>query len=602
MNWLDISPIFLTLTVLIVALIAFIAEWLPVDLTSLSITVVLMILGLVSPNEGISGFGNSATITVMAMFILSAGITKTGILNIIRDWLIQWGGKNPTQQIFTLGMIVGPISAFINNTAVVAIFLPIVEQWSKQAKVSISKLLIPMSFLTILGGLITLLGTSTNILASGIAVQLGYPEFGIFQFTKLGLPVFFIGLIYLSIASPKLLPARKPPGGESLAEDYELKEYVSEMIIPPKSSLIGQTLRSSEIQRKFDLDVLEIIRNDTHFPPPLADKVLAVGDILLVRGSRSNLLNIKDERGVEILADFKFNSQELEEKNNSQEEKIAEVLILSNSRLIGSSLKDLRFRQRYNATVLAIRRGQELIRERFGKIPLKFGDLLLVQAPKDSFIGLQTTRELLVLEEKNRESLRQNKAVIALVIILTVILTSAFNLVPILVSSLAGVIAMVITGCLKPGEVYGSVRWDIIFLLAGLIPLGIAMDNSGANQWLADNLLKVAGNLSGYWILVLFYFATSMLTEVLSNNAAVVLMIPIAVKVAETIGLEPLSFMYAVTFAASNSYLAPIGYQTNTMVYAPGGYKFLDYTRVGLPLTLTLTFIVPLLIVKIYGL
>ncbi|AFZ54585.1 SLC13 family permease [Cyanobacterium aponinum FACHB-4101] len=602
MNWLDISPIFLTLTVLIVALIAFIAEWLPVDLTSLSITVVLMILGLVSPNEGISGFGNSATITVMAMFILSAGITKTGILNIIRDWLIQWGGKNPTQQIFTLGMIVGPISAFINNTAVVAIFLPIVEQWSKQAKVSISKLLIPMSFLTILGGLITLLGTSTNILASGIAVQLGYPEFGIFQFTKLGLPVFFIGLIYLSIASPKLLPARKPPGGESLAEDYELKEYVSEMIIPPKSSLIGQTLRSSEIQRKFDLDVLEIIRNDTHFPPPLADKVLAVGDILLVRGSRSNLLNIKDERGVEILADFKFNSQELEEQNNSQEEKIAEVLILSNSRLIGSSLKDLRFRQRYNATVLAVRRGQELIRERFGKIPLKFGDLLLIQAPKDSFIGLQTTRELLVLEEKNREGLRQNKAGIALAIVLTVIFTSAFNFVPILVSSLAGVLIMVITGCLKPGEVYGSVRWDIIFLLAGLIPLGIAMDNSGTNQWLADNLLKVAGNLSGYWILVLFYFATSMLTEVLSNNAAVVLMIPIAVKVAETIGLEPLSFMYAVTFAASNSYLAPIGYQTNTMVYAPGGYKFLDYTRVGLPLTLTLTFTVPLLIVKIYGL
>lgn len=602
MNWLDISPIFLTLTVLIVALIAFITEWLPVDLTSLSITVVLMILGLVSPNEGISGFGNSATITVMAMFILSAGITKTGILNIIRDWLIQWGGKNPTQQIFTLGMIVGPISAFINNTAVVAIFLPIVEQWSKQAKVSISKLLIPMSFLTILGGLITLLGTSTNILASGIAVQLGYPEFGIFQFTKLGLPVFFIGLIYLSIASPKLLPARKPPGGESLAEDYELKEYVSEMIIPPKSSLIGQTLRSSEIQRKFDLDVLEIIRNDTHFPPPLADKVLAVGDILLVRGSRSNLLNIKDERGVEILADFKFNSQELEEQNNSQEEKIAEVLILSNSRLIGSSLKDLRFRQRYNATVLAVRRGQELIRERFGKIPLKFGDLLLIQAPKDSFIGLQTTRELLVLEEKNREGLRQNKAGIALAIILTVIFTSAFNFVPILVSSLAGVLIMVITGCLKPGEVYGSVRWDIIFLLAGLIPLGIAMDNSGTNQWLADNLLKVAGNLSGYGILVLFYFATSMLTEVLSNNAAVVLMIPIAVKVAENIGLEPLSFMYAVTFAASNSYLAPIGYQTNTMVYAPGGYKFLDYTRVGLPLTLTLTFIVPLLIVKIYGL
>lgn len=597
----NISPIFLTITVLIVALIAFIAEWLPVDLTSLSVAVVLMLLGLVSPSEGISGFGNSATITVMAMFILSAGITKTGILNIVRDWLIKFGGKNPTQQIFIMGMIVGPISAFINNTAVVAIFLPIVEQWSKQTKISVSKLLIPMSYLTILGGLITLLGTSTNILASGVAVQLGYKEFSIFQFTKLGLPVFFIGLIYLSLAAPKILPARKPAGGESLSEDYELKEYVSEMIIPPKSSLIGQTLRSSEIQRKFDLDILEIIRNDEHFPPPLADKVLTVGDILLVRGSRNNLLNIKDERGVEILADFKFNSSNLEKDINNEAEKIAEVLILSNSRLIGATLKDLRFRQRYNCTVLAIRRGQELIRERLGKVTLKFGDLLLIQAPKESFIGLQTTRELLVLEEKNREGLRQEKALIALIIILGVILISALDILPILTASLMGVLLMVITGCLKPGEVYGAVRWDIIFLLAGLIPLGVAMDNSGTNQWLADKLLGVGGNLSGYLILVLFYFATSMLTEVLSNNAAVVLMIPIAVKIAESLGYDPLSFMYVVTFAASNSYLAPIGYQTNTMVYAPGGYKFLDYTRIGLPLTITFTIIVPLFVIKIYG-
>lgn len=597
----NISPIFLTITVLIVALIAFIAEWLPVDLTSLSVAVVLMLLGLVSPSEGISGFGNSATITVMAMFILSAGITKTGILNIVRDWLVKYGGKNPTQQIFIMGMIVGPISAFINNTAVVAIFLPIVEQWSKQTKTSISKLLIPLSYLTILGGLITLLGTSTNILASGVAVQLGYKEFSIFQFTKLGLPVFFIGLIYLSLAAPKILPARKAAGGESLSDDYELKEYVSEMIIPPKSSLIGQTLRSSEIQRKFDLDILEIIRNDEHFPPPLADKVLTVGDILLVRGSRNNLLNIKDERGVEILADFKFNSSNLEKDSNNEGEKIAEVLILSNSRLIGTTLKDLRFRQRYNCTVLAIRRGQELIRERLGKVTLKFGDLLLIQAPKESFIGLQTTRELLVLEEKNRESLRQEKALIALIIIVGVILISALDILPILTASLTGVLLMVITGCLKPGEIYGAVRWDIIFLLAGLIPLGVAMDNSGTNQWLADKLLGVGGNLSGYLILVLFYFATSMLTEVLSNNAAVVLMIPIAVKIAESLGYDPLSFMYVVTFAASNSYLAPIGYQTNTMVYAPGGYKFLDYTRIGLPLTITFTIIVPLFVIKIYG-
>ncbi len=600
MNWFpEISPIALTLVVLIVALIAFVGEWLPIDLTALAVTVVLMILGLVKPEEGISGFGNPATITIMAMLILSAGVTKTGVINTVRDFLISWGGKSLSRQVFVLGLTVGSISAFVNNNPVVALFLPIVEQWSKQTKVSVSKLLIPLSYCTILGGLTTLVGTSTNILASGIAAKLGYKEFSLFQFTKLGIPVFFIGLVYLSLAAPRLLPARKPPGGDSLAEDYQLKEYVSEIIITPKSSLVGQTLRSSGIQRKFDLDVLEIIRNDIHFPPPLADKVLNVGDILLVRGSRDSLLKIKDEKGVEILADFKFNSLQ---GKSQQEEKIAEVLILSNSRLVGTTLKDIRFRQRYNATVLAIRRGEEIIRERLGRVPLKFGDLLLVQAPKESFIGLQTTRELLVLEEKDIENLRREKAGIALAIVAGVILLSAFDILPILVTSLAGVILMVITGCLKPGEVYGAVRWDIIFLLAGLIPLGIAMDNSGTNQWLADNITRLASNLSGYWLLVVLYLVTAILTEVLSNQATVVIMLPIAVKIAEIFALNPYSFMYVVTFASSNSFMTPIGYQTNTMVYAPGGYKFLDYTRIGLPLTILFTFIVPWLVIKIYGL
>ena len=222
-----------------------------------------------------------------------------------------------------------------------------------------------------------------------------------------------------------------------------------------------------------------------------------------------------------------------------------------------------------------------------------------MQAPRESFIGLQNSRELLVLEEKNVESLRQDKVNVAVAIVLGVILFSALNIVPILVASLIGVILMVITGCLKPGEIYGAVRWDIIFLLAGLIPLGIAMDNSGTNQWLADQLLALGGGLPPYLILLAFYLATSILTEMLSNNATVVLMIPIAVKVGQSLGLDSLSLMYVVTFAASNSYLAPIGYQTNTMVYAPGGYRFLDYTRLGLPLTIVLTFLTLIKIIKL---
>ena len=596
------TPIILTLTVLVVALVAFVAEWLPVDLTALCVAIVLILLGLVTPEEGIAGFSNSATVTVMAMFVLSAGITRTGVIQVIRDRLLVWGGKNPHQQVFVLGALVGPISAFINNTAVVAIFLPIVEDWCKKQKISPSKLLIPLSYGTVLAGMITVVGTSTNILASGISAKLGYGEFSLFQFTALGVVTFLAGLIYLTIFAPKLLPDRKSSTGEFLEDDYGSKVYLSEVIISPRSNLIGQTLSQSGLQRKFDFDVLELIRNKVHLPQPLADKVLNAGDILIVHSSREELLKIKDERGLEIFADIKFQQEDIESAITTGEEKLAEVLILSNSRLIGTTLKDLKFRQRYNATVLAIRRGSELLQGRLGKIPLKFGDLLLVQGPKQSFIGLQTTRELLVLEEKEIESLRQDKGIIALMITLLVIIIAAFDIQPILVTSLVGVVLMVITGCLKPGEVYGSIRWDIIFLLAGLIPLGTAMDNSGTTKWLADNLVAIGGHLSGFWILVFFYLITSFLTEILSNNAAVVLMIPVAVEVAKTLGLNPLAFMYAVTFAASNSYLTPIGYQTNTMVYAPGGYKFLDFTRLGAPLNLILTILTPSLIVLFYGL
>ncbi|MBE9091781.1 SLC13 family permease [Microcystis aeruginosa LEGE 11464] len=596
------TPIILTLTVLVVALVAFVAEWLPVDLTALCVAIVLILLGLVTPEEGIAGFSNSATVTVMAMFVLSAGITRTGVIQVIRDRLLVWGGKNPHQQVFVLGALVGPISAFINNTAVVAIFLPIVEDWCKKQKISPSKLLIPLSYATVLAGMITVVGTSTNILASGISAKLGYGEFSLFQFTALGVVTFLAGLIYLAIFAPKLLPDRKSSTGEFLDDDYGSKVYLSEVIISPRSNLIGQTLSQSGLQRKFNFDVLELIRNKVHLSQPLADKVLNAGDILIVHSSREELLKIKDERGLEIFADVKFHQGDIESVITTGEEKLAEVLILSNSRLIGTTLKDLKFRQRYNATVLAIRRGSELLQGRLGKIPLKFGDLLLVQGPKQSFVGLQTTRELLVLEEKDIESLRKDKGIIALMITLLVIIIAAFDIQPILVTSLVGVVLMVITGCLKPGEVYGSIRWDIIFLLAGLIPLGTAMDNSGTTKWLADNLVAIGGHLSGFWILVFFYLITSFLTEILSNNAAVVLMIPVAVEVAKTLGLNPLAFMYAVTFAASNSYLTPIGYQTNTMVYAPGGYKFLDFTRLGAPLNLILTILTPSLIVLFYGL
>lgn len=593
--------IILAFGVLGLALLFFIFEWLPIDITAIATAVVLMLLGLVSPEEGIAGFSNSATITVLAMFILSAGIERTGAIQVVSDFLLRRGGTNLTRQILVLGAVVGPITAFLNNTAVVAIFIPIVEEWSRKRNISVSKLLIPLSYATVLGGMITVIGTSTNVVASGLSKKLGYGEFSLFQFTPLGLITFAIGLVYLSLVAPRLLPARKQPASTSVIENYGIREYFSEVAIPPRSSLIGETVSSSDLEQRFDIDVLELVNNGKIITGSITDKVLTGGDILIVRSSREDLLKIRNERGIEILPEIQFQQELVVASVSAEEQAISEALIVSNSSLIGSTLKELQFHQRYNLAVLAIRRGEEIIRDRLRQVKLRFGDVLLLQGTKDSFTRLQTNPDLLVLEPRELATLRRDKAGIAVAIGLAVIITAAFEWIPILVGSLAGVVLMVATGVLKPKEIYSSVRWDIIFLLAGLIPLGTAMDNSGATKWMADNLAALGNNFSGFWVLVFFYIATTVLTEILSNNAAVVLMIPVAVNVAQSLSFNPLAFMFVVTFAASNSYLTPIGYQTNTMVYAPGGYKFLDFTKVGAPLNLILTFLTPLLIIWLYG-
>ena len=322
---------------------------------------------------------------------------------------------------------------------------------------------------------------------------------------------------------------------------------------------------------------------------------------LLARGGKQDLLKIRESEGLEILPDVQF-GQKSWQGGVGEEEGIAEALVISNSNMIGSTLKDMRFRQRYNVTVLAIRRGQELLRDRMGKVSLRFGDLLLVQGPKQSLVGIQTSRDLLLLEQRDLETLRTNKANVALTIGFSVVIAAAVTDYPILVSALAGVVAMIITGCLKPGELYQAVRWDVIFLLACLIPLGTAMQNSGATEWLANQLISASGDLSSYWLLTLMYVLTVLLTAVLSNNASVILLLPIGAQVAQSIGINPLTAIFIITFAASNSFMTPIGYQTNTMVYSAGGYRFLDFLKVGGPLSLIMAVITPPLAIWIYGL
>ncbi len=593
--------ILLTFAVTGLALLCFIFEWLAPDLTALSVMVVLMLLKLVTPQEGISGFSNPATVTVMAMFILSSGIARTGAIQMASELLLKWGGRKPSRQMLALGAVIGPFTAIINNVAIVSVFLPVIEDWSRKQGISVSKLMIPLSYITILGGMITVLGTSTSVLASGLSSDLGYGTFSIFQFTTLSLLTFAAGLAYMTLIGCRLLPDRKGVS-DDVSQGYGLKDYVSEVVITPRSVLVGKTIQSSQIQRSYDVDVLELIRDDNHFPPPIADKVLAVGDILLVRGGREDLLKIREGQGLEILPDVQFGQKSWQADTNAGQEGAAEAMVLADSRLVGSTLKDLRFRQRYNCTVLALRRGQELVRDRLGKVPLRFGDLLLVQGPNQSLVGLQTSQDLLVMERREVENFRRDRAWVAIAIAILVVGVAALKLFPIAVTALGGVVLMVLTGCLKAGELYRAVRWDVVFLLAGLLPLGIAMKNSGATQLLAEQLIRFGGELSGYWILTFFFVITALLTEMLSNNATVILLLPVAVQVAQELSYNPLAFMFVVTFAASNSFMTPIGYQTNTMIYGAGGYRFLDFLRVGGPLSLLMALITPPLIIALYGL
>lgn len=611
--------IVLTLGVVAIAIVCFLKEWFSADVTAVIVMVLLMALGLVTPEEGVSGFSNSATVTVLAMFILSAGISRTGAVESLSAALTRWSGSRLSQQVLVMGTIVAPISAVINNTAVVAVFLPVVEDWCRQKQLSPSKLLMPLSYLAILGGMITTIGTSTTVLASGLSEQLGYQPFSLFQFTSLGLITCAVGTLYLAYIAPRWLPNRRSLQQQQMLQSYQLKDYISEIVIPPGSGLIGKTLQESRVQRKYDVDVISLIRAKKRFSQPLADKRLLAGDVLLVRSPRIHLLQMQSENTIKLLPAVKFSEKSLEVSKGksetaqdgsgssvqellSAEESTAEVLLLSTAPVIGSTLKDVRFRQRYNVTVLAIRRGDDVVLDRLGETPLRFGDMLLVEGPKQSLLGLQTNPAFVVTEQLEVERLRPEKAKVAIAIMLGVIVVAAFEWLPILISAWIGVVLMILTGCLKPKELYRDVRWDVIFLLAGLIPLGIAMENSGTTEWLASALSSLSVHLSPYWILTLLFVVTSVATEILSNNACVVLLLPVAVKLAELLSLNPYAFMLTVTFAASNSFMTPIGYQTNTMVYSPGGYRFTDFVRVGTPLNVLMALITPPLIILLYGL
>ena len=582
-------------------IIMFIMEPIRIDIIALSIPVILVFTNFwtkVSPLEAISGFSSSATVTIGSMFIISAGVEKSGIIQALGDKIYKWTGDSDFKLLFYIILFSGLTAGVINNTPVVALFIPLVIGIAKRKNSSPSKFLIPLSYAAMMGGLTTLIGTSTNILASDILARRTGEGFSMFEFTHLGLLVLFIGGIYILFLGRKILPERIKPEVE-VTEKFKMGEYLTETVIKENSPLIGKTLKEAENIMDFDLNIIQLNRGGEKFLKPLSNKIIEEGDHLIVRTDPKNLVKLIKTHRMKISSETPTReSLNVEEKSQH----LVEIILPYGSFLEGQTLEEVNFLANYDCDILAIRQGEDLTHKRMGDIDLKAGNVLLLTASENTIERLKKDRSFIVSSEFDDEQYRPSKVITSLAILAGVILLAALNIVPIVISSLGGVIAMVITNTLKPVELSEAINWNVIFLLGGLIPLGIAMDNTGTAEFMASQILRLEGLLSPILILMVFYLLTVIFANLIGNNASVILMLPIALDAAGQLGLNPMAFALGVTFAASSAFLTPMSYQTNMMVYGPGGYKFKDFFWTGLPLQVILLVVVPLFIKLLWGL
>jgi di/tricarboxylate transporter len=587
----------ITLLTLAGSVVIFIGGWLAPEVTGLLAMALLIVGGVLKPGEAVAGFGSPALITLMGLFALSAGLFRSGGLDRLRELIGSDAIRSPKRMIALMVGAVGPVSAFVPNTPIVASLLPVVESWCQRRRISPSKVLLPLSFATVLGGTLTLLGSSVNLLASEVSDKLGYGAFGLFSFTPIGIGVWLVGGVVMVLLADRFLPDRGSDDDDLIA-NLSSSGYLTEVKIPQGSQLIGQSLHSCRLQRRFDVDVLELHRDSERFLPPLADRTLALGERLLLRCSREDLLRLQQDHTV-VLAPT---PEEPGMPDQQNKQRMVEVLLPSGSALAGDCLRDLRFRQRYNATVLALRRGNDVVRESLGRAQLREGDVLLLQGPKDAIRGLQDNNDLVVLEQLEKDLPTVSRKGLALLIAALVILLPSFEIIPLVASVLLGTVAMVASGCLRPGELQRAIRLDVILLLGSLASFSVALEKTGLAAALAKALLLGLDNWPVYGALLVVFLFTTLLTEVMSNAATVAMLIPIAGQLALGLQQPPLAFIYAVLFGASQSFLSPVGYQTNLMVFGPGRYRFLDIARYGFPLTIAMTLVVPFLICRWFGL
>ena len=564
----------------------FVMEILPIEVTAMGAIGILLLFDVLTWQETISGFSNPAVITIGAIFIMSRALVKTGFLEVFADFLAKKGGNRKWLTIFIFLLTVSIISGFINNTAAVAIFIPLGIDLCQRFRISPTKVLLPLSYAAIFGGTLTLIGTSTNLVVSSIMEGMNMAPFSMFEFTKLGLIFLVLGTLYNMIISKWFMPSRSIIS--SLTRKYHMGSFLTEFKVGEDSPLIGNAYKDLDISQKYNLQVYKIIRDSENIRFNLQNIIIREGDIFLVHINVKDMLKFKDEMKVLLLTDVKMNVAELTGKNHV----IVEGLVSQQSALIGKTLQEFDFRNRYGSFVLAVKRQRELLRDKIAHIRLKFSDTLLIMVPKERLEILRTSNNLIVLEELDIHLRYERYWWFSILVIPAVMLLVAFGVIPIVKAAILGAILLLVMRTLSIQDAYESISWSVIFLIASLVPMGIAIQKTNLDEVTGDLIIGIGTLIGGgegldpVIILAVLYGVTFILSAFISNAAVAVMLTPIGIMLATILNVDPRPFLVAICFGASCSFMTPMGYQTNMMVFAPGQYRLKDFFQMGIPLTL----------------
>ena len=570
--------------------VAFLCEWASPDIIAMTALCLILVAGILNTQEVLAVFSNSAPVTIAAMFVLSAALERTGAIEALGLMFSRLAGKGEVRALLVLMVMTATVSAFVNNTPVVVVFMPIVLALARQTELKASRLLIPLSFASMLGGTCTLIGTSTNLVVDGVARSHGMAPFGMFEFTKLGVVYAIVGIAYLLTVGRLLLPRRETLS--TLLMPGDRREFLTQAAISKDSPLVGHTIAETPLAKMGEIRIIEITREGERLTVPLNKIVFQTGDQLLLKSAVAGVKGIQETVGITFSPQEKLGLQNVETRSAI----LMEGIIGPQSTMVGRTLRQLNFRQKYGALILAVHRQGQNLREKFENVRLDFGDTLLVEGPVDGIHRLMEERDFLSLTEPKQRSYRRSKAPIAVAAILGVVVLAAFGVLPIAALAVIAAVAVVLLRCVDPGEAYEAIEWKVIFLILGMLAVGLAVEKTGGAELIARSAVHLFGRFGPVVMISITYALAVGITEVISNNATAVLLTPLVLALAQQMGLDGRPFVVALMFGASACFATPIGYQTNTYVYGAGGYRFTDFPRVGLLLNVLLWIVASILI------